>query len=421
MTIGSVQSKEPKAFQNSSRRSSTGRISHDWPIVRLDEVATIQTGISKSQNRTGPSVVRPYLRVANVQDGHLDLSEVKEIQVPVHMVDRYSLRYGDVLLTEGGDFDKLGRGYIWHDQISNCVHQNHVFVVRPNSELLIPEFLAGLTQSFWGRRYFLSCSKQSTNLASINSSQLKAFPTPLPSLSEQRRIATILGEWERGIQKHQTLIRAQVRRRSTLIHRLLTGGARLPGFLNRWQNVRLGTVARNVNERSHGFDSSRLYGVTKAEGIVPMREHVKGADFSRCKLLKPGWFAYNPMRLNIGSIARWTGEEDVMVSGDYVVFRCGKDLDSRFFDFVRRSNRWKYFVNTQGNGSVRVRLYFKDIARFQFSCPPLDEQRAIADVLSACDREIELCRHYLEALRKQKQGLMEKLLTGKVRVQHGQD
>ena len=109
---------------------------------RLRDVAKVRTGIAKNKER---KVLDPvsvaYLRVANVQDGFLDLSEIKSIEIERNQVERYRLNYGDVLFNEGGDFDKLGRGCVWRGEISECVHQNHVFVVRCNSDLL-PEFLA---------------------------------------------------------------------------------------------------------------------------------------------------------------------------------------------------------------------------------------------------------------------------------------
>jgi type I restriction enzyme, S subunit len=122
-----------------------------WHIVSLEDVAEIQTGLSKSSSRQGEFVTMPYLRVANVQDGHFDLSEVKDIEVPKDSVERFRVKTGDVLLTEGGDFDKLGRGAVWRGEIKDCVHQNHVFVVRPNLKKLDERFLAYQTQGPRGR------------------------------------------------------------------------------------------------------------------------------------------------------------------------------------------------------------------------------------------------------------------------------
>jgi type I restriction enzyme S subunit len=146
----------------------------------LSKVGTVQTGLAKGKVANGEALELPYLRVANVQDGHLDLRVIKTVTVSAKDAPRFSLQPGDVLFTDGGDFDKLGRGTVWHGEIPNCLHQNHVFTVRPSPSKLLPEFLAALASSAHGRRYFQLSSKQSTNLASINSTQLKEFPVPLP-------------------------------------------------------------------------------------------------------------------------------------------------------------------------------------------------------------------------------------------------
>ncbi|MBL9154736.1 MAG: restriction endonuclease subunit S [Verrucomicrobiales bacterium] len=255
-------------------------------------------------------------------------------------------------------------------------------------------------------------------LVHIQKSWIEKWDEPIPPKPEQERIRELLDGWDRAIETLESLIAAKADRKRSLLQQLLTGRKRLPGFRGKWPVKKLGDLAQNsaaTNRGKHGWD--RLYGVTKADGMTPMREHVRGASNDRCKLVKPGWFAYNPMRLNIGSLARWQGDDEVMVSGDYVVFRCleGK-LDPRYFDHLRRSHSWTLFVNKSGSGSVRVRLYFKDIARFKIPCPPIEEQTAIADFLDTCDRELALHRQHLEALREQKRGLMQKLLTGEIRV-----
>ena len=165
-----------------------------WETKKLSEVSTLQTGLMKGKNYSGKTVMLPYLRVANVQDGFLNLSEIKEIEVSEELIDRYSLKNGDVLFTEGGDYDKLGRGTVWQGQIKNCLHQNHVFVVRPQSDVLSPYFLSYQAGSRYGKQYFLKCSKQTTNLASINSTQLKGFPVLMPTIEEQAQIVLLIDD-----------------------------------------------------------------------------------------------------------------------------------------------------------------------------------------------------------------------------------
>ena len=167
-------------------------IPEGWEVRKLSTVAHIQTGIAKGKKCLEDPIELPYLRVANVQDGYIDITEIKTINISKREVERYSLQEGDVLLTEGGDFDKLGRGDVWHGQIEHCLHQNHVFAVRTDRSAILPEFYSAQASSVYGKKYFLSCAKQTTNLASINSTQLKNFPTIIPPLEEQIKIIKIL-------------------------------------------------------------------------------------------------------------------------------------------------------------------------------------------------------------------------------------
>lgn len=159
-------------------------------VVPLSDVATLQTGIAKGKryDATTRTVELPYLRVANVQDGYIDVSELKTLAVPEPARRRYALATGDVVICEGGDFDQVGRGAVWRGQVPECLHQNHVFCLRPDPQKVLPDFLAMQLASSYGKRYFLSCAKKTSNLASINSTQVKAFPLQLPPLVEQHAL-----------------------------------------------------------------------------------------------------------------------------------------------------------------------------------------------------------------------------------------
>ena len=208
------------------KQTPTGPIPHDWNIVPLEQVAEVQTGLAKNVKNAGP-ISAPYLRVANVKDGHLDLSEIKRVTVSEDALVRYALQAGDVLFTEGGDADKLGRGTVWDGQIEPCLHQNHVFAVRPQSGRLLPRFLSYYGGSPRGKAYFLSCSKQTTNLASINSSQLKALPVPLPSLEEQTAIVRGIETVEARLRCESDHWAALAALKGALMSVLLTGDVRV--------------------------------------------------------------------------------------------------------------------------------------------------------------------------------------------------
>ncbi|MCB1498609.1 MAG: restriction endonuclease subunit S [Bauldia sp.] len=182
--------------------------------------------------------------------------------------------------------------------------------------------------------------------------------------------------------------------------------------------IALSEVTRQLTDRNGArFDRDLVMGVTKAEGIVPMREHVVAEDINRYLVLPPNGFAYNPMRINIGSIAMSEHEHDVIVSPDYVVFACKEDkLHPRFLNHLRRTKAWADFMTIAGNGSVRVRIYYASLAEFEFHLPPLDEQRAIIEVLDDAEREIAALEAERAALAKQRDALATELLTGRLRV-----
>lgn len=160
-----------------------------WVWTSLDMLGEIASGVAKG-NKIGADVeVRevPYLRVANVQRGFLDLSEMKTILATERDIAELTLRAGDVLFNEGGDRDKLGRGWVWRDEVAGCIHQNHVFRMRPYLPEVLPELISHHGNTF-GKAWFQNAGKQTTNLASINMTMLRMFPVPLGPADEQREL-----------------------------------------------------------------------------------------------------------------------------------------------------------------------------------------------------------------------------------------
>lgn len=202
-----------------------------WKLISLKRVSTVRTGLTLGKVYDGPLTERPYLRVANVQDGHLDLEQVTTIEVPAEIPGRVELRAGDVLMTEGGDLDKLGRGTLWSGEIEGCLHQNHIFAVRCFTHQLLPGFLAYLTTSPHGRDYFEATGKRTTNLATTNATKLGAFPIPLPPLAEQERLVAFLDERLDQLARLQRQLTDQIAillaYRKSLIHECVTGQRRV--------------------------------------------------------------------------------------------------------------------------------------------------------------------------------------------------
>lgn len=162
-----------------------------YPVAPLSDLADVSSGFTKGRKlRDTATREVPYMAVLNVQDKALDLSTVKTIEATETEINRYRLQYDDLLLTEGGDPDKLGRGTLWRGEIAEAIHQNHIFRVRIHSnELLDATYLNWAVGSRAGKAYFLRSAKQTTGIASINSTQLKGFPVHLPPIERQRKFA----------------------------------------------------------------------------------------------------------------------------------------------------------------------------------------------------------------------------------------
>lgn len=184
-----------------------GKIPVSWGIAKLQYCAKIRSGITlgKKYPDGAELIERPYLRVANVQNGSVVLDDLKTIEVSAEEDAQYRLSAGEVLMTEGGDRDKLGRGCVWLGQVEPCLHQNHIFALRTN-KLLNPYFLSYVTASKIGRVYFDITAIKTTNLACTNSSKVLAFKLPLPSAGEQQQMVDYL---DRQVDKIDKLISAK--------------------------------------------------------------------------------------------------------------------------------------------------------------------------------------------------------------------
>ena len=196
-----------------------------WPeTLKLGAVANIVSGVTKGRKIGNvPTRVVPYLAVSNVQDKALCLAAVKLIEASEAEIDRYRLQPNDLLLTEGGDPDKLGRGTLWNDELPECIHQNHIFRVRVTSTAVVPLFLNWLVGSTRGKKYFLRSAKQTTGIASINMTQLREFPLLLPPLALQQTFATRIQSVESLKATHRAALAELDALFASLQHRAFAG------------------------------------------------------------------------------------------------------------------------------------------------------------------------------------------------------
>jgi type I restriction enzyme S subunit len=259
-----------------------------------------------------------------------------------------------------------------------------------------------------------------TSVPGVNRNDLHKIKLKCPPLPEQHKIAKILSAWDEAIAKAEQLIAVLQCRKNRLMQCLLTGDVRFPAFIQSdWETFYLEDVTFESRTRAASESEVGLavFGVNNQTGLTTDSKY-SADNLDRYKVVKPGMFAYNPMRLNIGSIGycdELLGKG--LVSPDYIVFGCKEDkLVSKYFSFYVQGRHWKSWVRRAGAGSVRIRIYYKDISRYPIVLPAVLEQRKIVEVLQACDAEINLHTKKLEALRQQKKGLMQRLLTGQLLV-----
>lgn len=404
------------------------KIPSHWRRCKLHTVAQIQTGLSKSSNRKiGQPVRLPYLRVANVQDGYLDLSEIEEMEVSQDRVERYLLKHGDILLTEGGDEDKLGRGTIWEDQIAPCIHQNHIFVVRVDRNVLDPYFFDYLTSSPYGKSYFLKSAKRTTNLASINKSQLSQFPVLLPPLPEQRRIAEILSTWDEAIALTEQIIAALELRKKGLMQRLLSQEAR-----EGWEKSELSQIIEiilsSVDKKSSPTEipvrlcnyMDVFYNSYITDSLPFMEATAKQREIDKCQLFPNDVIVTKDSETpeDIAQAAVVVEQLTNVICGYHLaILRPEAEIiNGRFLRELIMMPDIHYQFVRKANGATRFGLTTDSLKSIKVAYPSMDEQLQIVDVLQASDHHVALLEQYTEALKQQKKGLMQRLLTGQVRV-----
>ncbi len=386
-----------------------------WRQCLISDIGEVQSGRQRSPHFTAGKL-RPYLRVANVFDGYIDTSDVLQMYFSDSEFETFRLRNGDILLNEGQSLELVGRSAVYKGDPPDCCFQNTLIRFKPNADTF-PDYAQHLFQFLLYTGRFAAIASRTTSIAHLGAGRFAGLSVRVPPFPEQKRISATLTAWDHAIELTEKLLAAKQQRKAALMQQLLMGKVRLPGFRDtHWEACELGEVASNSARRIGTTTPPPVYSVTNSVGMVPMDESVVGASIDRYKAVAKHDFAYNPMRINVGSIAMWDGDGEVLVSPDYVVFRCGPDLDPEFLNHYRTSHQWDQFVTKAGGGSVRVRIYFSDLAELPLKLPSVEEQKAIAAVLNTQDREIGLLQKKLDALRRQKKGLMQQLLTGRIRV-----
>lgn len=392
-------------------------MSPPWPLVAVGSVADLKNGLNYDSAAPGRG-----LKIIGVADfSHrrtIAYDDLKEIAGFDSIDPAYLLNDGDLLFVRSnGSKSLVGRVLLVENLTTRATHSAFTIRARVVDPEIDPAFLSYVfsTAEIRGQYRRLGAG---TNISNLSQAHLSRVLVRKPPLSVQRAIIRVLQKWERSVLLTERALEANRQRRQWFLTRLLSPQRRGDDCAN-WPRTSLGEATLESTERNLGGDlsSELVRAVNRTLGMVPMRSRTIGEDIRRYKVVRSTWFAYNPMRLNIGSICVWDRAGDVLVSPDYVVFHCREDvLLPEYLNYLRETVQWQRFVRTAGNGSVRVRIYYDDLATFRFELPPIAEQRRIVALLRACDREIELLGRQLGAIREQMRGLMQRLLTGRLGI-----
>lgn len=257
-----------------------------------------------------------------------------------------------------------------------------------------------------------SLTRQGAGRYKLTKQALEKLPILLPPLPEQRKIAEILRTWDDALEKLTALRAAKARRLDGLAAKLIND--------EQVERIHLRDFLREVSKRNHGQQVDRVLSVTNSAGFVLAEDQfahrVASADLSNYKIVRRGHYAYNPSRINVGSIARLDAWEYGALSPMYVVFQVRDGLDSDFFGHWLRSAEARQRIALAAQGSVRETVSFGDLGSIPIPVPTIDRQQAISRVLNSGRDEIALIDSEIQALTRQKRGLMQKLLTGEWRV-----
>lgn len=397
------------------KRTSMGLIPNDWEVTKICDGTTYVDYRGKTPTKTEEGIM--LLTARNIKVGYIDYNISNEYISPddySSIMSRGLPEIGDVLFTTEAPMGNVAQV----DKVHIALAQR-VIKFSAKTNIITNDYL---------KFYFLSekfqklLDEKSTGgtAKGIKGSTLHKMILVIPPLPEQEKIAQILSTWDVAIDDCKMIIENLKFRNKGLSQKLLSGKMRVKGFEEtKWNNQNLGHVTENFSRRNKLLIDARIYSVTNSNGFVLQSNHfsreVAGSDLNNYKIIRRNEFAYNPARINVGSIAYFS--EDIgVISSLYVCFKTNDLLHDGFLSEWLKLEKTNHDINRYGEGGVRVYLWYDLFKTIKISFPDLKEQYAIVNILEKAAEELNQYQQKLEKLQSEKKGLMQQLLTGKVRV-----
>ena len=379
-----------------------GIIPQEWEVKRLGDLCCNQGDYGINAPAVAYSNDLPtYLRITDISDdGKFIIDNKASVNSPNS--ENYHLKEGDIVFARTGA--TVGKTYLYDPADGDLVFAGFLIRFSPNERKIIPYYLKTYTDTaaYW---YWVKIISQRSGQPGINAAEYSSLQLPVPPLAEQRKIAEVLGLWDKAIEKQSQLIEQLTLRKRGLMQQLLTAKRRLPGFSGQWKEVKLGEIC---NITTGKLDANAM----EDNGIYPFFTCAKD-------VYKINKYAFDTEALLISGNGEYVGYVHYC-KGKFNAYQRTYVLDQFQDNIFYLKYTLQYYLpkrilqtKSSSNTPYIVIGTFQDMIILE---PSKAEQTAIAQVLTAADREIELAQQKLELLRQQKRGLMQQLLTGKKRV-----
>jgi type I restriction enzyme, S subunit len=401
-----------KAFYNTT-------IPIDWNSFELKDISEkIMVGIASAATHAYRAEGVILFRNQNIKDGFLDDSDILFIDEKYEKAHKNKrLKGGDILIARTG---YPGTACLVPDKYIGA-QSITTLITRPNHNVVNKKYLCFYINSEFGQSYF-ETNQIGGGQKNVNAGTLELMLIPLPPLSEQKAIAHVLGLMDTAIKQNNQLLAQKELRKKWMMQHLLTGKKRLKGFGREWKNIHIKDVSKEVSLRNKEDKQLTVLSCTKYDGLVPSLEYfgrkIFSDDVSTYKVVPKNHFAYATNHIEEGSIGYQEILDEALISPMYTVFKTDASINDTFFYKLLKSYELVYQYQNRMEGSIDRRggLRWDAFSIIKIQIPSIKEQTAIAQVLQAADKEIQLLKAKTEKLRLQKKGMMQVLLTGRKRL-----
>lgn len=390
------------------KATALGIIPQEWEVMRLGDIVSITSGESPSLYHLKAEGKYPYVKVEDLNN----CEKYQESSREYSDDNNTTIKAGSIIFPKRGASILNNKVRIAAKDIQM---DSNMMAITPHTTIVDTEFL--YIRILHERLYRIA---DTSSIPQINNKHIIPYKIAVPPLAEQRKIAEVLGVWDEAIEKQARLIEKLALRKRALMQRLLSAKLRLPGFSEPWKIHKLQELFTERNETNR--TDLPLLSITGDRGVILQTESEKrdtsNDDKSKYKRIAKGDIGYNTMRMWQGRSAL-SGLEGI-VSPAYTIVVPNTDVDGYYMSVLFKQPRliYDFWTHSQGLVGDTLNCKYRDFGQVHICCPPLAEQKAITEVLTAADREIELAKEKLERLRRQKRGLMQQLLTGKKRMKY---